>query len=226
MTKLATLIILTGFLCTVAASNKIKLTDIKTLTLKVGHQTTGRRSSPVPQLQCTGHLCNYAPDVIQCTNKGTDGIDVQWACEADLPETLSLSLHSVNCEGYDYPTDPYVLIGSCGLSYHLKDVYRTHKDRTKGSNSSDIFAFFAIITIISVLCCGCQNRNTRRWGCGDFATGAAAGAAAAALFSPRPPRGGWWGDHRRRRRGGGWGSNRQTTSGRRKATGFCGTTRQ
>ena len=36
---------------------------------------------------------------------------------------------SVSCEGYDYPDDPYVLAGSCGLDYTI--------DRTKaGSQQS------------------------------------------------------------------------------------------
>ena len=26
---------------------------------------------------------------------------------------------SVNCEGYEYPDDPYILAGSCGLQYTL-----------------------------------------------------------------------------------------------------------
>ena len=41
--------------------------------------TTGRRSSPVPQLNCIGGTAAKAfkPDVVQCKNVGTDGIDVQ-----------------------------------------------------------------------------------------------------------------------------------------------------
>ena len=34
---------------------------------------------------------------------------------------------SVSCEGYDYPDDPYVLAGSCGLEYTI--------DRTTAGSS-------------------------------------------------------------------------------------------
>ncbi len=33
---------------------KMKLEDVNALTLQAGHMTTGRRSSPVPQLNCIG----------------------------------------------------------------------------------------------------------------------------------------------------------------------------
>jgi len=225
MAKYIIILLFTGlFYVTAINSNAIKLADIKTLTLKVGSQTTGRRSSPVPQLQCTGYLCNYAPDTIQCTNKGTDGVDVQWACEADLPNTLSLSLHSMNCEGFKYPTDDYVLVGSCSLSYHLNGHVQRKND-IKGSTSSDIFTFFAIITIISIFCCGCQNRRIRYTNNGydDLIVGAATGATAATFLRPRRRRYGWTGGWPRRRSGG---SSILRTGKRRKAVGFCGTTRR
>jgi len=64
---------------------KVKLQEVTALTLVQGRQTTGRRSSPMAQLTCNGHLChNNAPDAIQCRNVGWDGSDVQWECYADL----------------------------------------------------------------------------------------------------------------------------------------------
>lgn len=30
---------------------------------------------------------------------------------------------NVICEGYDYPDDPYILRGSCGVSWDVYDVY-------------------------------------------------------------------------------------------------------
>ncbi len=27
---------------------------------------------------------------------------------------------AVNCEGYDYPDDPFILVGSCGVEYKLE----------------------------------------------------------------------------------------------------------
>lgn len=59
--------------------DKVKLEDVKVLTLKAGQMTSGRRSSPVPQLQCVGGSarCAFRPQVVQCYNKGSDGYDIQ-----------------------------------------------------------------------------------------------------------------------------------------------------
>ncbi|GJJ71156.1 hypothetical protein EMPS_03506 [Entomortierella parvispora] len=104
-----------------AAHQKVLLRDVQTLTLHKGRMTTGRRSSPVPQLNCVGgNACgDYEPDVVQCVNTGFDGSDVQWKCQADMPETFRFGELDVYCEGYNHPDDPYVLKGSCGLEYKL-----------------------------------------------------------------------------------------------------------
>ncbi|KAL7753967.1 Store-operated calcium entry-associated regulatory factor [Sorochytrium milnesiophthora] len=107
------------------AADKVRLSDIRALTLHSGEYTTGRRSSPVPQTKCTGgdacHL--YEPDVIQCTNAGSDGRDVQWKCEAEMEDYYRFGKVTVTCEGYDHRNDPFVLAGSCGVEYalHLTD---------------------------------------------------------------------------------------------------------
>jgi len=40
----------------------------------------------------------------------------------------------VNCEGYDYPDDPYILKGSCGLLFRL-DLTEEGERRVKNSGS-------------------------------------------------------------------------------------------
>ncbi|CAN8004337.1 unnamed protein product, partial [Ixodes hexagonus] len=106
----------------VSAHRKVKLSDVKTLTLSHGSFTTGRRSSPIPQLTCIGGSagCTNLPPSVQCYNRGSDGIDIQWECKADLPKSLKFGHIEVACEGYDYPDDPYILQGSCGLEYKLE----------------------------------------------------------------------------------------------------------
>jgi len=52
---------------------------------------------------------------------GDDG-QVRWECSANLPSDASLGPVEVSCEGYDSPSDPYVLVGSCSLSYSLDAV--------------------------------------------------------------------------------------------------------
>ena len=41
---------------------------------------------------------------------------LQWECVAELPAEVKFGQINVLCEGYDYPDDPYILRGSCGVS--------------------------------------------------------------------------------------------------------------
>ncbi|CAO3570549.1 unnamed protein product [Mortierella alpina] len=104
-----------------SSHKKVRLRDVQTLTFHKGRLTTGRRTSPVPQTSCVGgNACgDFEPDVIQCKNAGFDGSNVQWKCQAELPDNLKFGKLDVYCEGFDYPDDPYVLKGSCGLEYNL-----------------------------------------------------------------------------------------------------------
>ncbi|CAI8028369.1 Store-operated calcium entry-associated regulatory factor [Geodia barretti] len=75
------------------------------------------------QLKCVGGSagCSYGsqPRVVQCHNRGFDGYDVQWECKAELDSKYQFGKIQVSCEGYEYPDDPYILRGSCGLEYEL-----------------------------------------------------------------------------------------------------------
>lgn len=56
---------------------------------------------------------------MQCYNTGFDGRDVNWKCVAEVNPKVKLDSAVVNCEGYAYPDDPYVLAGSCAVKYSL-----------------------------------------------------------------------------------------------------------
>ena len=103
---------------TIVFADKIKLKDVEVLTLYAGRMTNGRRSSPVPQLNCVGGTagCNtFKPQVVQCYNRGFDGQDYQWECKTDMDNAYRFGQVAVTCEGYSHPDDPYVLKGSCGV---------------------------------------------------------------------------------------------------------------
>ncbi|KAL4877721.1 hypothetical protein BJY04DRAFT_197781 [Aspergillus karnatakaensis] len=104
--------------------NAILLSQVHSLTLRGGRQTTSRRVSPVPQLKCVGpsELCNmYEIESMRCTNEGFgyDEEDVQWTCTASLPGEFKLGSTDVVCEGYRNSDDPWVLKGSCGVEYRI-----------------------------------------------------------------------------------------------------------
>ncbi|KAF1395660.1 hypothetical protein PFLUV_G00013920 [Perca fluviatilis] len=117
----------------------VLLRDVQVLTLYRGRYTTARRSSPVPQLQCVGGSAGcqaFVPEVIQCQNKGWDGVDVQWECKTDMDNAYRFGRIEVSCEGYSHPADAYVLKGSCGLEYTME--LTAEGQRTKqGSRGSD-----------------------------------------------------------------------------------------
>ncbi|KDE06331.1 hypothetical protein MVLG_03369 [Microbotryum lychnidis-dioicae p1A1 Lamole] len=102
-------------------SQRIKMTSLKALTLHSGQSTNYRRTSPVPQLTCLGKECRrYEPDVVQCTAVGEDGAGgLEWSCTAELPSGVRFGTVEVGCEGWEGPDDPYILRGSCGLTYEL-----------------------------------------------------------------------------------------------------------
>src|SRR5699024_6316542 len=82
----------------------------------------------VPQLRCIGGECHQQVSMVECRNTGFDGHDVQWECSTDLPRGYYFGSIDVNCEGYDYADDPYVLDASCGLEYTVsrnssEDIY-------------------------------------------------------------------------------------------------------
>jgi hypothetical protein len=104
-------------------TDAVLLSNIKTLTLHNGRQTTARRGPSVPQLECVGGNARglHSVDVMRCTNAGADydPEDVQWTCQASLPTEFKLGSTEVVCEGYESPEDPFVLKGSCGVEYRL-----------------------------------------------------------------------------------------------------------
>ncbi|TRY85737.1 hypothetical protein DNTS_031919 [Danionella cerebrum] len=103
-------------------SDAVLLRDVQVLTLYRGRYTAARRSSAVPQLQCVGGSAgcgSFQPEVVQCYNRGMDGIDTQWECKADMDNSYRFGRVEVSCEGYTSPNDAYVLRGSCGLEYTL-----------------------------------------------------------------------------------------------------------
>ena len=102
-------------------SDRIALAEVPSLTLRQGQMTNGRRSAPVQQLECYSGCETYIPAQVVCENKGWDGRDVNWECVADdMPEGLRFGRMEVNCEGYEWPEDPEILKGSCGLVFELK----------------------------------------------------------------------------------------------------------
>jgi len=104
-------------------AERILLSSIKTLAFFADEDTFARRTEAIPQLTCVGQGCKlYQPEAVLCTNIGGRGTEVNWKCEADLPETLRFGKVTVSCEGWSKSGDPYVLDGSCGLEYKLVRV--------------------------------------------------------------------------------------------------------
>lgn len=107
-----------------ASSDRIHHSAMQAITLQQGKFTTHRRVEAIPQLRCVGgsNKCRYIPGTVRCINQGFDGHDIQWECKANLPGDLQFGSLKVICEGYGYPEDPFILVGSCGLEYNIDTV--------------------------------------------------------------------------------------------------------
>ncbi|XP_056587683.1 store-operated calcium entry-associated regulatory factor [Triplophysa dalaica] len=127
-------------------NDAVLLRDVQVLTLHKGRFTTARRSSPVPQLQCVDGSAGcgaFVIEVVQCYNRGWDGIDIQWECKADMDNWYRFGRVEVSCEGYSSPNDEYVLKGSCGLEYTLERTAEGKQQHGHDSRGSSGFSGFA-----------------------------------------------------------------------------------
>ncbi|CAG0887481.1 unnamed protein product [Darwinula stevensoni] len=121
------------------SSNRVRLGDVKTLTLTNGKMTTARRGSAVPQVKCVGGSAGcsaFTPHVIQCYNQGYDGRTYQWKCVADMDDRYTFGRTDVTCEGYDSPYDEHILAGSCGVEYTLELTEAGRRDKGSGDSWS------------------------------------------------------------------------------------------
>jgi len=158
-----------------ANSDRQLLTSVKALTFNKGKMTSGRRSSPLPQLSCVGGSAsgsNYQPSVVQCVNVGDDGFNVEWECKADLDDAVRFGSINVNCEGYDHPDDPYILKGSCSLEYNLEYTSKGansnynsfggrsnnyYDENSSSSGWGSIFTFIVLVFVIYNIFRACAN---------------------------------------------------------------------
>uniref|UniRef100_A0A090XB01 Store-operated calcium entry-associated regulatory factor n=1 Tax=Ixodes ricinus TaxID=34613 RepID=A0A090XB01_IXORI len=142
----------------VHAHRKVKLSDVKTLTLSHGsydHRVGGL----VPSHSCNAWVAVQAAPVFRqrcsATTRGVTALTSEWECKADLPKSLKFGHIEVACEGYDYPDDPYILQGSCGLEYKLERTGHSYSEDSqshsyygqKGKSSS-----FQNVLFLGVLC--------------------------------------------------------------------------
>ena len=55
----------------------------------------------MPQLKCIGGSAQgeFNPGVVQCYNRGLDGMEIQWECKADMDNLYRFGEIEVVCEG-------------------------------------------------------------------------------------------------------------------------------
>ncbi|KAI6551744.1 hypothetical protein MCOR03_008737 [Pyricularia oryzae] len=144
--------------------NAILLSDVQSLTLRAGRQTSHRRVAAMPQLKCVSSraVCAlHEVDTMRCVNQGSGygSEDIQWSCSASLPPELKLGSTEVMCEGYSSPDDPYVLSGSCGVEYRLvltEEGSRRYPDLDRGGggggSDGNLPAWLFWVFFIAVVC--------------------------------------------------------------------------
>lgn len=215
------IIITTAFLLTSVNSvsddntDKVLLKNVETLTFSNDLVTTGRRSSPVSQMTCTSGPCHLRPSTVACKNIGISDKDPSWDCKAELSGS-KLSYVEVSCEGYDYPDDPYILVGSCGLIYKLQYKDSSHQtiNYTEYSDSDkpegSLFGLLAVVVMICAMMSLCTPEDTHQYEASGFWSGVGAAVIGASLCGGGSPRG----------RSSSWGSSSYSSSA------FGGTSRR
>lgn len=215
------IIITTAFLLTSVNSvsddntDKVLLKNVETLTFSNDLVTTGRRSSPVSQMTCTSGPCHLRPSTVACKNIGISDKDPSWDCKAELSGS-KLSYVEVSCEGYDYPDDPYILVGSCGLIYKLQYKDSSHQtiNYTEYSDSDkpegSLFGLLAVVVMICAMMSLCTPEDTHQYEAPGFWSGVGAAVIGASLCGGGSPRG----------RSSSWGSSSYSSSA------FGGTSRR
>jgi len=171
-----------------ATHQRVFLGDVQTLSLRSNQDTEGRRVSAVSQLNCVGgnglemaKKRSALPSVVQCQNQGSDGTDVQWSCTAELDSAFRFGVTDVVCEGYEYPDDPYVLAGSCGLEFTIELTAEGQllRDQQKPSRDPSIAGFLFLVVLMAYGCVGGTGTSARtRSSEPGFWTGAAVGSFA------------------------------------------------
>ena len=189
-----TMIFIAAFIIanTVHAEDKMLISDVDIIVLNNAEMTSGRRAPPVPQLECLRN-CYNTPSEVTCTNNGkSDNGDPIWDCKADLPSSVHFATMNVQCEGYDYPDDPYILKNSCGLSYSLSSrSFNKSNPSTKDREPSPMGGIILLMMIVLALSSCSDSSSSYSSGSSrpGFWTGAAVGAMGASSYNRR--RSGW-----------------------------------
>ncbi|KAJ5701463.1 hypothetical protein N7488_009011 [Penicillium malachiteum] len=216
---ITTLLLATSALCArsqnPSGKDAILLSNVNTLTLRANRQTSARRVSAIPQLNCVGpskRVCElYQLDTMRCKNEGYgyDEEDVEWTCQASLPSEFKLGSTDVVCEGYRNADDKWVLKGSCGVEYRLLLTEQGENRYGKLEKSSSgetgwletignillcvfILAVFAVILIAATGGFSNRDQRPRRGGRGGYGGGPGGGGGGGGgggygSYPPGPP---------------------------------------
>ena len=140
----------------------VHLSNVHTETFHRGMHTTGRRTTPITQLQCTQNCVHaWKINTVQCTNVGENSVgEFQWKCVTDeMPTGMNFGHLTVECEGFNYPGDSNILKGSCGLKYELigypSTGYQSSDYVTRTTYSHDGIDFVAGVVIIGMFIAFC-----------------------------------------------------------------------
>lgn len=97
---------------------------VKRLTFYRNKRTSARRTHTIPQLSCVGGTAGcklFTPTEVTCEKLdwNHEKSKHNWDCTAELSDRVKITNVEVTCEGYDYPEDDYILLGSCGIEFTL-----------------------------------------------------------------------------------------------------------
>uniref|UniRef100_A0A6B2LK43 Store-operated calcium entry-associated regulatory factor n=1 Tax=Arcella intermedia TaxID=1963864 RepID=A0A6B2LK43_9EUKA len=103
--------------------SKVRLDSLSGLRLRWDVKSVGRNRAPQAQLECVGTCWRKNIHEAYCEPEGLDEeYKMKWYCEAEFPDSLDFEDYWVDCEGWDFGGDMFIVEGSCVMKYKLKVV--------------------------------------------------------------------------------------------------------
>lgn len=124
---------------------RVHISRVRAIHLSHDQVSTSRKGFSVPQIECIGGKAWF--DAFRVSRATCTQIDGNWTCNAEAaPGYVVRDVHVV-CEGYDSPSDEYIVDGSCNMKYSLD-----HDESGFGAAAGWLGAKFLLLSICG--CCG------------------------------------------------------------------------
>jgi len=132
-------------------ASRVLESGVRELLLFAGSFATDRRAPHgPPQLSCTGGDCSSPLSSLRCTRTLGGG----WSCTGTPPAGMVLRNVDVSCQGWDSPSDAYIVGGSCAATYELHHGgYHYRTAPSVGPDPGVVLMFVCVAFLVFLFMC-------------------------------------------------------------------------